>query len=329
MNTRLSLRKFRLSRPHPSPHPHPHPHLPPLPSLSLLPGPLLQKPIPQKTTPGNPPTLPKSPNGAPNPPLSVTRPNSPALNGKPSVPAKKPTVRPSVNHPNPGTVSAIISPPPSPPLNKWSHTPSRHRPLLSVRSNMSRPTRNQRRAQNARGRKRRTAHRLSHGNTSRPLQRLPTLPCPSQKPPYPSHPLINMGFSRRLPHQHQFIRIRLLEWTGTQPTFLLRPSPPSWTTGSHDGHDYHSYYPRLLLTYYFRSLMASCLVSERSLPKRSWDGLVGNRGVEVGLLALDFGDEGIPYHASRILCSGVYVEYKHRSIDQVLLSTIVHRRACL
>ena len=287
-NTRLSPPKSRSARP----RPRPPPHLLPLPILP--PNPPLQKPLPPKTT-GNHPTLPKSRNGAPNPPLPVKKPNSPAPNGKPSAPANKPNVKPSVSPLKLGTVSVITSPPRSPLPTRSCPTPSRRRWHPSVRSNTSNRTGDQGKGRNARCmEKQRLAHLLSGGNTSRHPQRRRILPCPFRKPLYPIHPLTNTPFSRHLPHPRQPRHIPIPGQTQTRPTFFLPRSPPSWTTGSHHGHDYPSYYPRLPLTYYFRSLTASCLVSEKFLQKMSsLDGLVGKHDVEAPLLALGFDDKGI------------------------------------
>lgn len=142
--------------------------------------------------------------------------------------------------------------------------------------------------------RRRVARLLSDGNISRPHRRPRTLPCPSRKAPYPNHPPLNLPFPRLLPPQSHPRLICIPEQVKTWHIFLLPCSRLLWTTGSHHGQDYHSYYPHLLSTSYFRSLTASCLVSERSLQKMlSLDGLVGKRGTEVRPLVLDFGGKSI------------------------------------
>ena len=191
-NTRLSPPRCR-SAPPPRLCPHPPPPLPPNPPPQRL--------LPPKTTPGSQPTLPNSPNGAPNPPTPVPKPNLPVPHGKPSVPANLPSVKPAVNHLNRGMASVIISPPRPPLPLKLSPTPSLRRLPPSVRPNPSSRTSSPRRVRNARYsmERQRVAHLLSDGNTSRPRQRLRTLPCPSRIPPHPNHLPPNPPFSRQLP----------------------------------------------------------------------------------------------------------------------------------
>lgn len=294
--THLSPPRSR-SAPDPHPRPSPHLHLHPPPPLPLNPHP--QKLLPAKTTPGKQPILPKSPNGAPYPPPHVPKPNSPVPNGKSFAPVKKRNVKPSVNHLNLWMTSARISLPLLRLPAKSSPTPSL-RPLRHLaRPNTSSRTDNQKRPRNARYSmaRQRMARPLSHGNTSRPHQRLRTLPCPSLKLPYHNHPLPKLLFSRHLPHLSQPRLIHILKQAKTRHISLLPPFPPSWTTRLHHGHDCHSYYPPLLLTCYSPSLMASCLVLGRSLQKMSWlGGLVGKRGVEVQLPVLGFGGDGVIYN---------------------------------